>query len=143
MSAGSINITSASSNLVLTSPSGNGIYSIGGTHNFQSGMCFNKGNLTSAFYTQTYSSGMIGPAISGNSPSPTSLSYTFTTPFGNIPTVTLSHQITTGTNTNNWGIILSVAGVSSTGVVFVAYNAKNTAVAVNSWGYSIIAIGGH
>ena len=106
------------------------------------GLAYGKGNLTSPHFTQTYSSGMIGPAIPANSPAPTSLSYTFTTPFGNIPTVTLSHQITTGTNTNNWGIILSVAGVSSTGIVFVAYNAKNTAVAVNSWGYNIIAVGG-
>ena len=107
------------------------------------GFLFNKGNIVRKpiQYTNLYIRND-SPAIPANAPAPTSLSYTFTTPFGNIPTVTLSHQITTGTNTNNWGIILSVAGVSSTGIVFVAYNAKSTAVAVNSWGYNIIAVGG-
>ena len=106
-------------------------------------MCFNKGNLTSAFYTQTYSSGMIGQAIPGNSAAPLPVTYTFTNPFGNIPTVTLSHQIVViPPNTSNWGIILNIASISSTAITFVAYNAKNTAVAVNSWGYHIIAVGG-
>ena len=104
-------------------------------------MCFNKGNLTSAFYTQTYSSGMIGPAIPGNTVSPTSLSYTFPTAFSTTPVITLSTQNNTA-NGASWGIILSVAGVSTTGVVLVAYNAKNSAVAVNSWGYNLIAVGG-
>ena len=40
------------------------------------------------------------------------------------------------------GELLSVIGVSNTGVVLVAYNAKNSAVAVNSWGYNLIAVGG-
>lgn len=134
------NITS-SQNLILSSPTGNGIYSTGGTHNFQSGMCYSKGNLTSAFFTQTYSSGMIGPAIPGNTVSPTSLSYTFPTAFSSTPVITLSTQNNT-LNGASWGIILSVIGVSTTGVVLVAYNAKNSAVAVNSWGYNLIAVGG-
>ena len=107
----------------------------------QGGMCFNKGNLTSASFTQTYSSGMIGPVIPGNTVSPTSLSYTFPTAFSTTPVVTLSTQNNT-TNGVSWGIILSVIGVSNTGVVLVAYNAKKSAVAVNSCGYNIIAVGG-
>ena len=130
-------------NINLNPATGNGVNVNNGGLYLYAGLAYGKGNLTSPHFTQTYSSGMIGPAISGNSPAPTSLSYTFTTPFGNIPAITLSVHINTGANTNNRGVILSIAGVSSTGVVFVAYNAKSTAVAVNSWGYSIIAIGGY
>jgi hypothetical protein len=131
------NITS-SQNIELNTPTG--INSRSG-HYFYGGIQFTKGNLNYLHYTQTYSSGMIGPAISGNNVSPTSLSYTFPTAFSTTPVVTLSTQNNT-LNGASWGIILSVIGVSNTGVVLVAYNAKNSAVAVNSWGYNIIAVGG-
>jgi hypothetical protein len=161
---GDINVTANVKNINLTVPTATGLINLtsmktyltssilvalltpviylSGMLQMNGGFLFGKGNLSSPSLTQTYSSGMIGPAIPANTVSPTSLSYTFATPFSTVPVVSLSVQNNTATG-GSWGVILSIRAVSVNGVVLVAYNAKGTAVAVNSWGYNLIAIGGY
>lgn len=109
-----------------------------------SGLSFGKGNLTSATFMQTYSTGFTGIQILANTIITNSWTITFASVglanFSTAPIVTASVICATP---NSTGVIVQVAGTLTTGVVFLAYNSKASTALANTWGISFIAVGGY
>jgi hypothetical protein len=117
----------------------------GADHQFYGGgICFDKGNLTTGTFIQTFTSLTNGLVIAANSTMAPNIIMDFASfggvNFGTIPNVSLTLR---ANNTTAARIILSLYSKSASRVVVQAYNANAINVPAGTWGIEVVAIGGY